>query len=78
MIAANDLDRLRHDPLMKLAVGRCPQSGEHTQPGDLGSILPPARQRRILSCVWHGHKRILSGPVAPFAAGGPGWLRGEQ
>ncbi len=23
----NDLDRLRHDPLMKLAVGRCPQSG---------------------------------------------------
>ncbi len=24
---ANDLDRLRHDPLMKLAVGRCPQSG---------------------------------------------------
>jgi hypothetical protein len=25
---ANDLDRLRHDPLMKLAVGRCPQSGQ--------------------------------------------------
>src|SRR5271156_1536952 len=25
---ANDLDRLRHDPLMKLVVGRCPQSGE--------------------------------------------------
>ena len=24
---ANDLDRLRHDSLMKLAVGRCPQSG---------------------------------------------------
>jgi hypothetical protein len=24
---ANDLDRLRHDPLMKIAVGRCPQSG---------------------------------------------------
>jgi hypothetical protein len=23
----NDLDRLRHDPLMKLAVGRCPESG---------------------------------------------------
>jgi Transposase DDE domain group 1 len=23
----NDLDRLRHDPLMKIAVGRCPQSG---------------------------------------------------
>jgi Transposase DDE domain group 1 len=23
---ANDLDRLRHDPLMKLAVGRCPQT----------------------------------------------------
>jgi hypothetical protein len=22
------LDRLRHDPLMKLAVGRCPESGE--------------------------------------------------
>ena len=24
---AIDLDRLRHDPLMKLAVGRCPQTG---------------------------------------------------
>ena len=24
----NDLDRLRHDPLMKLAVGRCPESGD--------------------------------------------------
>ena len=24
---ANDHDRLRHDPLMKVAVGRCPQSG---------------------------------------------------
>src|SRR5262249_33240475 len=24
---ANDLDRLRHDPLMKLAVGRCPETG---------------------------------------------------
>jgi Transposase DDE domain group 1 len=24
---ANDLDRLRHDPLMKITVGRCPQSG---------------------------------------------------
>jgi hypothetical protein len=24
---ANDLDRLRHDPLLKLAVGRCPESG---------------------------------------------------
>src|SRR5260370_37542193 len=23
----NDLDRRRHDPLMKLAVGRCPESG---------------------------------------------------
>jgi hypothetical protein len=25
---AIDLDRLRHDPLMKVAVGRCPESGE--------------------------------------------------
>jgi len=24
---ANDLDRLRHDPLLKVAVGRCPESG---------------------------------------------------
>ena len=33
----NDLDRLRHDPLMKLAVGRCPQSGaalDHLPPGE--------------------------------------------
>jgi hypothetical protein len=26
---AIDLDRLRHDPLMKLAVGRCPESGQN-------------------------------------------------
>jgi Transposase DDE domain group 1 len=25
---ANDHDRLRHDPLMKIAVGRCPETGE--------------------------------------------------
>ena len=25
---ANDLDRLRHDPLLKLAVGRCPETGD--------------------------------------------------
>ena len=25
---ANDLNRLRHDPLMKLAVGRCPETGD--------------------------------------------------
>jgi hypothetical protein len=25
---AIDLDRLRHDPMMKLAVGRCPESGQ--------------------------------------------------
>ena len=25
---ANDLDRLRHDPMLKLAVGRCPRSGD--------------------------------------------------
>jgi hypothetical protein len=25
---ANDLDRLRHDPLLRLAVGRCPKSGD--------------------------------------------------
>jgi hypothetical protein len=24
---ANDFDRLRHDPLMKITFGRCPQSG---------------------------------------------------
>ena len=24
---ANDLDRLRHDPVIKIAVGRCPRSG---------------------------------------------------
>jgi len=24
----NDLDRLRHDPLLKIAIGRCPESGE--------------------------------------------------
>jgi hypothetical protein len=29
---AIDLDRLRHDPLMKLAVGRCPESGHRRRP----------------------------------------------
>ena len=29
---ANDLDRLRHDPVMKLAVGRCPETGEPLAP----------------------------------------------
>src|SRR5476649_931714 len=29
---AIDLDRLRHDPLMKLAFGRCPDSGEPLAP----------------------------------------------
>jgi hypothetical protein len=27
-VDANDLDRLRHDPLLKLAVGRCPETGD--------------------------------------------------
>jgi hypothetical protein len=27
-VDANDLNRLRHDPLLKLAVGRCPETGE--------------------------------------------------
>jgi hypothetical protein len=27
VLDADDLDRLRHDPLMKCTVGRCPQSG---------------------------------------------------
>jgi hypothetical protein len=35
---ANDLDRLRHDPLMKLAVGRCPQSGAAPKDANLASL----------------------------------------
>jgi hypothetical protein len=37
---ANDLDRSRHDPLMKLAVGRC------TQPRRLG-LAPGLRARDL-------------------------------
>ena len=38
---ANDLDRLRHDPLMKLAVGRCPQSGAALA-SQSAAVAPPA------------------------------------
>jgi hypothetical protein len=38
---ANDLDRLRHDPLMKITVGRCPQSGAtHSTPLYRGQRCP--------------------------------------
>jgi hypothetical protein len=42
---AIDLDRLRHDPLMKLAVGRCPESGEALA-SHLASRMHRARPRR--------------------------------
>ena len=45
---ANDLDRLRHDPLMKLAVGRCPEGGEAlaSQRPSPASRMHRARPRR--------------------------------
>src|SRR5579872_2215727 len=42
---ANDLDRLRHDPLMKLAVGRCPESGEALASQATMSRLENARRK---------------------------------
>jgi hypothetical protein len=56
---ANDLDRLRHDPLMKLAVGRCPQSGaalasqSTISPQSGGSQLRLARQTGKMCRVMH-------------------------
>jgi len=45
---AIDLDRLRHDPLLKLAVGRCPDSGAPLASQSTISRLEnaPARRRR--------------------------------
>jgi Transposase DDE domain group 1 len=45
---AIDLDRLRHDSLMKLAIGRCPQSGEAlaSQSTISASRMHRARPRR--------------------------------
>ena len=42
---ANDLDRLRHDPLMKLAVGRHPQSGAPLASQSTISRKPGASKR---------------------------------
>src|SRR4029077_20879103 len=43
---ANDLDRLRHDPLMKVAVGRCPESGEALASQSTTSRLENAPRKR--------------------------------
>jgi hypothetical protein len=44
---AIDLDRLRHDPLMKVAVGRCPESG-----AALASQSTISRLENALSKTW--------------------------
>src|SRR3977135_554365 len=41
---AIDLDRLRHDPLLKLAVGRCPQTGAPLASQSTMSRLEPAQR----------------------------------
>ena len=46
---AIDLDRLRHDPLMKVAVGRCPESGAdwpRNRRSGVWRIRQPGRRRR--------------------------------
>jgi hypothetical protein len=42
---AIDLDRLRHDPLMKVAVGRCPRPG-HRWPRNRPSVVWRMRRAR--------------------------------
>ena len=43
---AIDLDRLRHDPLMKVAVGRCPESGGHRWRRNRRSLVWRMRRAR--------------------------------
>ena len=60
---AIDLDRLRHDPLMKLAVGRCPDSGAPLASQSTISRLENARittsaaLRRCTSITWRAARR---------------------
>ena len=41
---SNDLDRLRHDPLLKLAVGRAPADRDHRQRARLAPVRRAARR----------------------------------
>ena len=51
----NDLDRLRHDPLLKLAVGRAPESG-----------APLASQCRFAPSVWPAFGTSRQPPSGSF------------
>jgi hypothetical protein len=64
---ANDLDRLRHDPLMKLAVGRCPESGAalasqstisrlENAPRTTEAARPTAALRRCAAAILQGDR----------------------
>jgi hypothetical protein len=48
---ANDHDRLRHDPLMKVAAGRCPETGEPLAWQPTISRLEHAPQRPARLCA---------------------------
>src|SRR3984893_17805984 len=60
---AIDLDRLRHDPLMKLAVGRCPESGAALASQSTISRLEnaPSHPREV-----HGRRQKGDRRVTPY------------
>src|SRR6516225_1184204 len=57
---AIDLDRLRHDPLMKLAVGRCPDSG-----AALASQSTTRSARRMAASSLRSGTRITTSAALP-------------
>ena len=54
---AIDLDRLRHDPLMKVTVGRCPQTGASLASQSTISRLENAPSKT--DAAWRGHARSV-------------------
>src|SRR5271168_5164629 len=62
---ANDLDRLRHDPLMKLAVGRCPESGEALASQSTISRLENAPRKTEAARLCAGYVQLSLTSSAP-------------
>ena len=61
---ANDLDRLRHDPLLTLAVGRCPETGD------------PLCSQSTMSRLRETMPPLLPAPTRSSTAPNPGTVGG--
>ena len=62
---AIDLDRLRHDPLMKVAVGRCPESGAPLASQSTISRLENAPSRSEAARPWWVYVRCFARHIYP-------------